>query len=142
MIKTIDGKIHYYDKNGKEIFNGCYIRYTNGRTAKVYLTEEGTLGTDATNPAWIESGRAEPTEFGLYPLYNEDTEDCEVVEGLEKYISFEVYEAPQNPTEEGKYISKTPIYEQAERAVKRAAKAGKSYFIKGVTSDGKKVLFL
>lgn len=142
MIKTINGKTHYYDKNGKEIFDGCYIRYSNGRTAKVYLTEEETLGTDATNPSWIDSGRAEPTDYGIYPLTREDTEECEVVEGLEKYYSFEVYEAPQNPTEEGKYISKTPIYEQAERACERAAKVGKSYFIKGVTRDGKRVLFL
>lgn len=59
-----------------------------------------------------------------------------------EYVSYEVYECPQNPHEEGRYISKTPIYEQAKTACKKAEEAGKSYFIKGVKADGTKVLFL
>lgn len=145
MIKKINGEYRYFDKNGKEITENCYIKFTNvsdGKIQKVYRTTENELGIDATNPNWIASGRAEPTEYGIYPLNVTDTENCEVVEGLKKYVSFEVYESPQNPTEHGKYISKTPIYEQAEMACKNAAKAGKSYFIKGVTPDGEKVMFL
>lgn len=34
----------------------------------LYRTENGTLGTDATNPSWIASGRAVPCEYGIYPL--------------------------------------------------------------------------
>lgn len=56
MIKLMqDGKEHYFDKNGIEIVKG----------------------TDATNPAWVESGKAAPCEYGIYPLENSD---CEVVE--------------------------------------------------------------
>ena len=82
MIKTENGKKRYFDRNGKEITEGCKIKYSSGRIAEVYLTEteDGTLGTDATNPKWIETGRAVPCEYGIYPLYHADTEDVEVVE--------------------------------------------------------------
>lgn len=58
---------------------GCTIRYTDGKEKKVYLTENGELGTDATNQKWIESGRAAECEFGIYPLENEETEEVEVI---------------------------------------------------------------
>jgi len=45
---------------------------------KVYLTNEGELGIDATNPKWIESGRAIPCEYGIYPLTVHDLEYMEV----------------------------------------------------------------
>lgn len=80
MIKYENGKLHYFDKNGKEITDGCTIRYENGRFEKVYMTEDESLGTDATNPAWIRSGRAVPCEYGIYPLTREDTEEVEVIE--------------------------------------------------------------
>lgn len=80
MIKLEENKLKYYDKNGKEITDSSVIRYTDGRERKVYLTENGELGTDATNPSWIESGRAVPCEFGIYPLEEEETEEVEVVE--------------------------------------------------------------
>lgn len=80
MIKVENGKKRYYDRNGKEITDGCKIKYESGRVAEVYLTTEGELGIDATNPAWIKSGRAVPCEYGIYPLYHADTEEVEVVE--------------------------------------------------------------
>lgn len=85
MIKTENGKTRYFDRNGKEITEGCYIKYVHGdksleRIEKVYKTEDGELGTDATNPKWIESGRAVACEFGIYPLNREETEMVEVVE--------------------------------------------------------------
>ena len=80
MIKLEGNKLKYYDKNGEEITEGSVIRYLNGRERKVYLTENGELGTDATNQKWIESGRAVPCEFGIYPLEEEETEEVEVVE--------------------------------------------------------------
>lgn len=79
MIKIENGKYRYFDKHGVEITDGCKIRYENGSIEKVYLTTEGTLGTDATNPAWIKSGRAIPCEYGIYPLTRDETEEVEVV---------------------------------------------------------------
>lgn len=85
MIKIEDGQRKYFDRNGKEITEGCEIKYLNGdkslqRIEKVYRTEDGELGVDATNPKWIESGRAAACEFGIYPLNNAETEMVEVVE--------------------------------------------------------------
>ena len=85
MIKTENGKCRYFDRNGKEITEGCEIKFLHGdkslETIKtVYLTENDELGTDATNPVWIEKGWAVPCEYGIYPLTREDTENCEVVE--------------------------------------------------------------
>lgn len=85
MIKIENGQKKYFDRNGKEIVEGCKIKFLHGdkslqRIEKVYKTEENELGTDATNPKWIESGRAVPCEFGIYPLTAEETEQCEVVE--------------------------------------------------------------
>lgn len=85
MIKMENGIRKYFDRNGKEITEGCTIKYLHGdrslrRTEVVYRTEENELGTDATNPAWVDSGRAVPCEFGIYPLTAEETEMVEVVE--------------------------------------------------------------
>lgn len=84
MIKYENGKLRYFDKNGKEITEGCKIKYKDRIRARniytVYLTENDELGTDATNPVWIENGRAVPCEYGIYPLTEEETEDVEVVE--------------------------------------------------------------
>ena len=70
----------YFDKNGKEITEGCRVKYPSGTIRKVYLTENGELGTDATNPLWIENGRAVPCEYGIYPFEYGETEELEVVE--------------------------------------------------------------
>ena len=85
MIKYENGKPKYFDRNGKEITEGCAIKHIHGdksleRIKEVYLTENDELGTDATNPRWIESGRAVPCEYGIYPLTEEETEMVEVVE--------------------------------------------------------------
>lgn len=78
MIKMIDGKRHYFDKNGREIKEGSKVKFC-GRVEEIYLTQDDELGTDATNRAWIETGRAFPCEYGIYPLTKEDTEEMEVI---------------------------------------------------------------
>lgn len=79
MIK-LEGKVlKYYDKHGVEITEGCTIKYPDGKEKKIYLTENGELGTDATNPRWIELGKAVACEFGIYPLEVEETDEIEVV---------------------------------------------------------------
>lgn len=78
MIKFEDGKYTYFDKNGKEITEGCYVKYPMGKVVRVYQTEDGQLGTDATNPYWIEKGKAYPCEFGIYPFGKSETEEIEV----------------------------------------------------------------
>ena len=85
MIKVENGQKKYFDRNGKEITEGCEIKYLHGdrsleRIEKVYRTEEGELGVDATNPKWIDKGWAVPCEYGIYPLTREETEMVEVVE--------------------------------------------------------------
>lgn len=82
MIKFENGTYRYFDKNGVEIVEGSTILYESGRTEKVYLTDNGLLGTDATNPLWIENGRAVPCEYGIYPLQTDETNEVIVVESL------------------------------------------------------------
>lgn len=80
MIKMENGERRYFDKNGVEITEGCFIAGIDVKPQKVYRCEDGQLGTDATNPKWIESGRAVPCEYGLFALTREDTESVEVVQ--------------------------------------------------------------
>ena len=85
MVKIENRQKKYFDRNGKEITEGCWIKYLHGdksleRIEKAYLTVDGELGIDATNPVWINSGRAVPCEYGIYPLTKEETETVEVVE--------------------------------------------------------------
>ena len=80
MIKHDGNKVRYFDRNGVEITEGCRIKYANGNIKTVYLTAENELGTDATNPLWIEKGKAVPCEYGIYPLTREETEEIEVIE--------------------------------------------------------------
>lgn len=79
MIKMVNGVRHYYDKHGKAITDGSKIRYESGRVKEVVLLEDEQLGTDATNPKWIESGRAYAGEYGYYPLTRDETEEVEVI---------------------------------------------------------------
>lgn len=73
----------YFDKHGVEITEGCKIKYENGAVKTVYAwsdqEENVGLGTDATNPKWIESGRAYPCEYGIFPLSRDETNEVEVV---------------------------------------------------------------
>ena len=79
MIKYENGERRYFDRNGTEIIEGCKIRYESGAVKTVYLGESGELGIDATNPRWIEMGRAVPCEYGIYPLETADTNEVVVV---------------------------------------------------------------
>jgi len=79
MIKMENGKRRYFDRNGSEITAGCQIRYESGQIRTVYLTEDNQLGTDATNPRWIATGRAISCEYGIYPLSKEETEEVTVI---------------------------------------------------------------
>jgi hypothetical protein len=79
MIKIENGNRKYFDKNGKEIVRDCIILCPNGNEMIVYETVEGELGTDATNPAWIDKGWATPCEYGIYPFTKAETEMIEVV---------------------------------------------------------------
>lgn len=66
----------YFDKNGNELHAGDMIKFSesDAKAQKLYLTDDGQLGTDATNPSWIESGRAVECEYGIYPLEWSDME--------------------------------------------------------------------
>ena len=79
MIKHEGNEKQYFDKNGVRIVDGCRIKYADGSIRKVYLTTDGDLGTDATNPQWIASGRVAPCEYGIYPLTKTETKEVEVV---------------------------------------------------------------
>ena len=79
MIKIENGERKYFDKNGVEITEGCKVKYEDGTIKKVYLTESELLGTDATNPKWIESGKAVPCEYGIYPFTKDETEEIEII---------------------------------------------------------------
>lgn len=81
--KELD-RYRYFDKNGDEIHEGDFIKLTPmSKPEKVYACVgdfgKRSLGTDATNPAWIKSGRAAPCEFGVYPFEHYDLEECEIV---------------------------------------------------------------
>ena len=72
-MKIVYGKERnmYFDMNGEEIRDGDFV-FMEGKRQKVYLTEDGYLGTDATNPKWIERGWAFECEFGIYPFNEGD----------------------------------------------------------------------
>ena len=75
MIRYENGTYHYFDRNGIELHDGEVVQYESGSRQKLYLTENGRLGTDATNSVWIANGRAVPCEYGIYPLEEEETEE-------------------------------------------------------------------
>lgn len=70
-ITETKGKYHYYDTYGIEIQEGDIVLMGNQRE-QVYLTVDGELGTDATNKRWLETGKAYPCEFGIYPFNTAD----------------------------------------------------------------------
>lgn len=78
----VEGKINrYFDKNGVELFDGDDVML-NGEIQRLYLTEDGNLGTDAKNPALIASGLAVVGEYGIYPLEYTDITDMENIEKI------------------------------------------------------------
>lgn len=68
----------YYDINNRQIKEGDIV-LLEGKQKRVYLSKDGRLGTDATNPAWIEIGRAIECEYGIYPFLERD--EPEVISG-------------------------------------------------------------
>lgn len=74
IITDNEGKRRYFDKYGNELFEGDIIKFSEDATEtyELGLSIDEQLGTDATNPAWIENKRAVPWEYGLYPLNNSD----------------------------------------------------------------------
>ena len=65
----------YFDRDGNELHDGDTIMWADGRTQKLYATTEGRLGTDATNPSWLASGRAVECQYGVYPLTRSDVQE-------------------------------------------------------------------
>ena len=70
-----NGVYTYFDREGNELHDGDTIMWADGRTEKLYATVEGRLGTDATNPSWLASGRAVECEYGVYPLEWSDVQE-------------------------------------------------------------------
>lgn len=52
------------------------------------------------------------------------------------FVRYDIYQAPDTPTDRGTFIGSTPIPEQAEGAVIAAARRGLLYFMKGITANG------
>lgn len=67
----------YKDKNGKVIEKGMTLKHNSGDVEYVYLADNGELGFNASNEAWLERhGR----DRELYPLYQFDLSEWEIVE--------------------------------------------------------------
>lgn len=122
MIKFEDGTLKYYDKNGKEITAGCMIQWPDGKKQKIYLTEEGELGTDATNPVWVKSGRAVPCQFGIYPLTEIETEEVEVVEYDKNYNEYDIDNSSDEFTADPECSGLLDIYQIDEIDLKKLKK--------------------
>lgn len=73
-------KYRYFDKEGNGLHAGDLVEFDDRdqehKIKKLYETEDGELGTDATNPIWLLTGRAYECEFGIYPLSSYDLEHC------------------------------------------------------------------
>lgn len=70
-----NGVYTYLDREGNELHDGDTIMWADGRTEKLYATVQGLLGTDATNPSWLASGRAVECQYGVYPLTWSDVQE-------------------------------------------------------------------
>lgn len=81
IYDSASGKFRYFDNYGTELHDGDTVSIGGGEAQKLYLTDQGALGTDATNPAWIKNGRATECEFGIYPLEMSDMSDIVKIGG-------------------------------------------------------------
>ena len=75
-IEYTENGARYFDIHGKEIHWGDTV-LLNGREEIVYPIASGDiddayLGTDATNPSWLESGRAYRCQYGVYQFNKDD----------------------------------------------------------------------
>lgn len=73
------GIYRYFDKSGTELFAGDTIRYDDGTTEKLFLSKEGQLGIDSTNPNWHKRDGGPYWGFGLYPLGKNELSEIEKV---------------------------------------------------------------
>lgn len=77
-----NGVYTYIDREGNELHDGDTIMWADGRMEKLYATEQGLLGTDATNPSWLASGRAYECQYGVYPLTWSEVQEIVKVDPL------------------------------------------------------------
>ena len=75
MIEDDNGQVHYFDNLGDELFEFDMVSIAGGEPKTLYRTDDGQLGTDATNPEWIARGLASECEYGIYCLNREDMKD-------------------------------------------------------------------
>jgi hypothetical protein len=72
--------IHQYtDKHGVKIEAGMTLKHIDGDIEKVYLADNGDLGINASNEEWV--GYVEEWNQKLYPLFQFDLREWEIVEG-------------------------------------------------------------
>ena len=121
-----NGVYTYFDREGNELHDGDTIMWADGRTEKLYATVEGRLGTDATNPSWLASGRAVECEYGVYPLEWSDVQeivkvDPQDVERIAKARK-EEHEAEMRKAQHEAEMRKA----QREAEMKKLAEYGKS----------------
>lgn len=62
--------LRYYDMNNVPIKEGDTV-LMDGRKMIVYKVG-AELGTDATKQEWLDTGRAVPCEYGVYPFTTSD----------------------------------------------------------------------
>lgn len=67
----------YYDKHGKEIKAGMTLRHDDGDIELVYQAKDD-LGFNASNENWAGF---DPYKRELYPLFQFDLSEWEIVEG-------------------------------------------------------------
>lgn len=72
-------KLHYYDKNGNEIYHGMTVRFDDDTETIVYRSDDDKIGVDVTNPVLIELGKAQPCQYGIIPLTEDDLAELEVI---------------------------------------------------------------
>ena len=90
----------YYDKNGDVLEEGVVIKYVStGATHELVRTEDGNLGYDATNPAWIKCGKAAPFEYGVYPLEESELDDVEIETTIFKDYGEHVFDETETDLE-------------------------------------------